>query len=625
MALRRSLAAAAAAAPAADDIVLRLVSINDVYNLSHLPKLATFLSTLGGDQNSSTHDSRNPKANNTSTTSASLDRSIRPSAACICGDFISPSTLSSMDGGRGHVATLRAAGLTHASLGNHEADVTLPVLRRRISELGRSALLLNGNVVGCLEDTTRGGKTTFNAASSFGQRATAEWDAVSSDDGRIRVGLTGLLSDEKNMFRIPRKFRGLPIEDVTRRYDQIRSQMQVSTDATVLVPLTHQSMARDVELARHMLARGLRGVILGGHEHERIHERISADDGSGNTVDIVKTGQDAERCSVVDLVFDGASRELRTVQVHFEELAGSAYEDDGYVLRIANKHLKRLNDMENSVVVDVGSQLPSFFAAEGNGAERIVTPLLSSERARYRQTTVGALFCQAIKMELETDVCVINGAPIKASQSYPDGTMSHGQLKEELPFPLKMVVVEMMRGRLREAIEYSRTQIEEGKGADVANGQQPERRGYLQADFDWQAHGDKGREDEKLLVALPRNLMSGFCKIRPLMELGDELKEEGKYPEKDDYMKAIDLVIRFCCKGRWAALMELDMKFDDLDLNNDGLLDKQEMKIIMTMLLGKEPDDILLDELIAVADTSGDGHVSREELEQVYESLKSSN
>jgi 5'-nucleotidase len=598
-------------AAAAGDIVLRLVSINDVYNLSNLPKLATFLSTLG--PNAAAAATAPPHAN-----SSPLDRSIRPSAVCICGDFVSPSTLSSMDGGKGHVQTLRAAGITHASLGNHEADVTLPVLRRRISELGKSALLLNGNVIGWLDDMDG----TFNAAASFGQRSTAEWDAVGSDDGRVRVGLTGLLSDETNMFRTPHKFRGLPIESVTKRYDQIRSRLMVSTDANVLVPMTHQSLSRDFELAQHMLKRGLKGVILGGHEHERIYERINADDGSDNFVDIVKTGQDAERCSVVDFVFDDISKELREVHVNFEELAGSAYEDDREVLRIANKHLLRLNEMENSVVVDVGSQLSSYFTTEGKEDKTIVTPLLSSERARFQQTTVGALFCQAIKTELETDACIINGAPIKACKSYPNGTMSHGQLKEELPFPLKMVVVAMTRGRLRESIQYSRTQIEEGKDTTVGNDQQPERRGYLQTDFDWQDIGDKGRDDEKILVALPRNLMAGFCKIRPLMDLGEELKVAGIYPEKDDYLRAIDLVIRFCCKGRWAALMELDLSFDELDLNNDGKLDKNEIKIIMTMLLGKEPDDVLLDNIIAIADSDGDGHISREELDEIYGTLR---
>ena len=109
------------------------------------------------------------------------------------------------------------------------------------------------------------------------------------------------------------------------------------------------------------------------------------------------------------------------------------------------------------------------------------------------------------------------------------------------------------------------------------------------------------------------------------MELGEELKAAGNYPEKDNYIKAIDIIIRFCCKGRWAALMELDLSFDDLDLNNDGKIDKHEIKIIMTMLLGKEPDDVLLDEILAIADADGDGHIDREELDQIYDSLKSRN
>ena len=374
-----------------------------------------------------------------------------------------------------------------------------------------------------------------------------------------------------------------------------------------------------------MLDSGLRGVILGGHEHERIYERIEAGDGSGNYVDIVKTGQDADRAAVVDLRFDSRTKDLRDVEVNFEEMAG--YKDNAGVLRIANKHLKKLTDMEDSVVVDVGTQLSSYFTVR-DGA---VTPLLSSERARFQQTTVGSLFCQAIKTELETDVCIINGAPIKASTSYPDGTMSHGQLKDELPFPLKMVVVEMTRGRLREAIEYSRTQIEEGKegkagggcGGDNGtkiNGQpvEVERRGYLQTDFDYNTNDDKGDDSDQILVALPRNLMGGFCKIRPLMELGGELKAAGKYPEKDDYIKAIDLIVRFCCRERWATVLDsCDISFADIDVNGDGTLDRSEIRLLLRNMLGFEPDEFLLSDMIASIDTNNDGYISEDEFEEI--------
>jgi predicted MPP superfamily phosphohydrolase len=73
---------------------LRIVALNDVYELTNLPKLQTFLTR------------------------------VRPDAIILAGDFLSPSTLSSVDGGKGMISTLRSIGLTHCCLGNHEADLT---------------------------------------------------------------------------------------------------------------------------------------------------------------------------------------------------------------------------------------------------------------------------------------------------------------------------------------------------------------------------------------------------------------------------------------------------------------------------------------------------------------------
>lgn len=92
---------------------LRIVSINDVYELANLPRLQTFLTKL----------------------------SPKPSAIVLAGDFLSPSTLSSIDGGRGMVATLRTVGVTHVSLGNHEQDLQLDILRERLEDLSRKTKL----------------------------------------------------------------------------------------------------------------------------------------------------------------------------------------------------------------------------------------------------------------------------------------------------------------------------------------------------------------------------------------------------------------------------------------------------------------------------------------------------
>ena len=90
---------------------IRLVSINDVYKLENLPKLQNFLSKLSKQDHT------------------------RPNGVLLCGDFVSPSTLSSLDGGRGMCDTLRAAGITHCIFGNHEADISLATLRDRVKEL----------------------------------------------------------------------------------------------------------------------------------------------------------------------------------------------------------------------------------------------------------------------------------------------------------------------------------------------------------------------------------------------------------------------------------------------------------------------------------------------------------
>jgi len=73
------------------------------------------------------------------------------------------------------------------------------------------------------------------------------------------------------------------------------------------------------------------------------------------------------------------------------------------VANIRDKHMGVLKAMDETNIID-GTLLsvcknPNF--------------KMSSVRTRFQQTTVGAWFSQAIKIELEVDVCIINGATIK--------------------------------------------------------------------------------------------------------------------------------------------------------------------------------------------------------------------
>lgn len=459
--------------------LLALILVGFSHNALPAPRrLATLIRSLGPKP-------RDDNDDETSRTSE-YDDTIPPSAVTLNGDFLYPSALSSIDDGRGHVAALRAAGITHVCLGNHEADLPLDVVRERLDEMGRRGRIqvLNSNVRGL-------------------GRHSREMDVVSSRCGRIKVGLMGFLSDEAGMFR-DGTFRGLEIEGVGEKYEAMAARVGAAGDADCLVPLTHQSLSADVDLAKRMAELKFPGgVILGGHEHVKIHA-------SEGEVQVVKTGQNCDRAAVVDLHFHPATRALEWTAVHFEEL------DDRHppcpvVSSVVEKHLSALDQLQDFAVFD-----------RATVAEQFVDPAtgkdlpLSSKYTRYEQTTVGALLCTAVRSELNVDHCVINGAPIKGNAVYPDGTMSYDELRRELPFPLKMVVVEMTRGQLRDAIEYSRTNVETGKSATVREEDgQVERRGYLQVDLDYWRSSSRGeaerdeKDDGVLTVALPRNLLKG--------------------------------------------------------------------------------------------------------------------
>ena len=190
---------------------------------------------------------------------------------------------------------------------------------------------------------------------------------------------------------------------------------------------------------------------------------------------------------------------------------------------------------------------------------------------------------------------------------YTNNKVSYAELRKELPYPTKMVVVQMTRAELEQAIHYSRSRTDDGEPIGE-EGKGVPRRGYLQVDWDYDLSIPfTGSQSDMLQVALPRNLLSGFCKIQPLMSVGDKLKEKKLFPGEDDFVPAVDLVVRYCSKHRWSDILLIAPKFDDLDLNNDGVLDRHEVKMMMTKLLGREPPDFVIDDMISSIDEDGNG------------------
>ncbi|GMH63560.1 hypothetical protein TrLO_g16009 [Triparma laevis f. longispina] len=527
----------------------RLTTFNDCYTLQNLPRLTTYLASNPSD------------------------------AVVLAGDFLSPSTLSSIDFGIGMISTLRASGVTHLSLGNHEADFKLPLLSSRLKSFNKTGKILNSNILG-LKDVT------------------CEVDVIKKDG--LSICLHGYIGDEINMFR-DGTFKGLKISPVFETFQKILS---THPSISLHIPLTHQSISYDILFAKKIANLGITTIIVGGHEHEKFDDLIQENE---DCVRIIKTGENCERVSVIDFKFDDVEDKLLDINVEFVEMKD--YEPCPVVQKIADKHLSVLESMEETSIITT-NLLPKIFENRP----------LSSLRTRFEQMSVGCFICSAIKLELDVDYCIINGATIKGGVIYEEGEMSYAELKKELPFPTKIVVVEMKRKVLEEAVEWSRNNIEDGSMDETHPEVEVARRGYLQVDFDLEIN-PVGDPEELVTVALPRNLMAGFCKIKPLIEFGKELKDKGIYPNEDSIIKAVDIVVRFCCKERWVSLSE-ETSFDEIDLNHDGMLDASEIKLAMARFLGTEPQDFFVEQMIEAIDEDHNGTIEIEEFKQLMAAVR---
>lgn len=474
-------------------------------------------------------------------------------------------------------------------------DLHLKSLRERLSELSKSTDVVNSNL-----------RDRLPAHAGWMGSVTRPYSIVTSPCRRVRVALLGLLSDEPGVFR-DNTFKGLPIGDVVDAYASLHERL-VPQLADACVPLTHQSIQRDRELAAAMLSlHGGKGVIIGGHEHEPFDELVAGGSGGDgdDSIRILKAGMDAAATSLIDLSFDvpdlsrGRGARLTSVRASLERV--EALEPSPVVQQVVDKHMSVVRALEDEDVID----------ANGTG---MLPPdgVLSSQRTRYQQTSVGGIFLQMIKEELDADAAIVNGATIKGGTTYEDGKMSYAELKKELPFPTKMVVVSMTRGELWDAVRFSRTATEEGVA--TAGAAEVPRRGYLQVDADHDRAGLRGPPDEVLAVALPRNLLNGFCNITPLKDLGARLKKNDDFPGPDDYVPAIDLIMRYACKDRWSQIVRDADDFDEFDLNDDGVLDRPEIARMLGRFLGHEPADFVVDDMIAALDEDENGVIDKGEI-----------
>ena len=100
-------------------------------------------------------------------------------------------------------------------------------------------------------------------------------------------------------------------------------------------------------------------------------------------------------------------------------------------------------------------------------------------------------------------------------------------------------------------------------------------------------------------MALPRNLMRGFCHIRPLVELGREIHD---ILDGDSHVPALNLVLAYFAKDLWRGI---GRSFEQMDRDGDGVLSREELANAFARKHGRYPSKPLMNNLLAAFGLDG--------------------
>ncbi len=391
-----------------------------------------------------------------------LSQNGHPVIMLLAGDFLSPSVASSVFKGEQMVATLNAAGLDYATLGNHEFDFGIDVLKQRMAE-------------------SRFTWVVSNVLDANGHAIGSSVPYVVRQIGALKVGIIGLCITTSTIAPAWRgQFRLLDPAQTAAKYLPILKQQ----GANVIVALTHLGFAEDRALAARFPDID---VIVGGHEHYPLttaerHTLIS------------KAGSDARFVARID--FRRSTGPQPTLERFFELVPiTTAIADDPATAAVADSFERRL-----------GSELDTVVGST-------TTPLDATERRLVEETALGNLIADALRADVNADIGLSNAGGARGSRVYPAGPLTRRTLLSIHPFGNVVCKIAVSGRVLLDALNHGVAKLPAGAG------QFPQVSGVTMKVDAAQPAGSRVRDvvvggaplglDKRYTVALPDYVMNG--------------------------------------------------------------------------------------------------------------------
>jgi|LauGreSBDMM110SN_4_FD.fasta_scaffold11213_2 2',3'-cyclic-nucleotide 2'-phosphodiesterase (5'-nucleotidase family)/Ca2+-binding EF-hand superfamily protein len=536
------------------DVKLKILQVNDVYELHNL----TYFAACKRQH------------------SADCDKII----GVLPGDFVGPSLLSSLDKGYGMVDCLNLCGMDYVSIGNHENDIPLAQLHLRIKQSNFQWINSNMRTLPLPSDISLPEYSIVTIQNSAGQSK--------------KIALVGLNTPDPNIYR-KGAFGGCSIEPIKETLFEVYNKiMEKDPDVDAVIPMTHQLMPQDRDLANSFNNVNI-PVIIGGHDHEPYLDVV-------NGCTIVKSGIDAKLLSIIQITWsDGCAKP----QVVVQQVDAKTYSPDETVSYAITKHSQILKELEKTRLFTVPVNEP-----------------FSSKGIRLRPTSVGRTLCSLIRDSVSAECALIGAGSIRANKHYTNPHFTYADLKSEIPFETGIVAINLPGQVLSDMITYTR-------GFALQN-PPVEKGGYIQTDdsIEWDSTTNRvlkvANEDfdcnRIYLTAINQGVLDGMDNIEPLLAYKASCPADDTNINKpaESAMGAKELIVSLLSKTLFFEILKSCNGIEGIDKDGDDRISQAELEgALLAQSTQGEFTKLLIQNLFHCMDLNGDGYISRSEIVSV--------
>jgi len=342
------------------------------------------------------------------------------------GDLIGDSMIADLTEGKAMVEALNHLGYDALSIGNHEPDFGMAVLRQRMKEAGFTVVAAN-----LIE---RKGSKLFTKP------------YVVKKVGGVAVGILGLAYPKTGWTTAAKNVAEVEFQDPIPAVKHYLPKMR-DDGAELVVVLSHLGLGGDKILAATV--EGI-DVIVGGHSHNRMSKAEKV----GTTL-IVQAGAHGSDLGRLELTVE---KGIVTAHVYTLTLLDhDRVEADAVAERLLERLLKPHRETMDEIVGKAGGWLVRAQTLAGQEA-----------RKRDEESPIDSLFADILCERTKADVALLPG--VGYGVAIPPGPITAAHLRQMVPHEGKVVTMRLSGTQIIEVLEQAVENVFTDDPADKVGG-----------------------------------------------------------------------------------------------------------------------------------------------------------